>query len=320
MQKTEALHADNLSRKALFSLNLVIFPTKRFHPPMKPHLALIAAFVSLASVLLDVAATDLPTSSAHADRVNTPDSSLNRPPLAVDVLMNRKSDKIHSVVVTHIEPGSELALAGLIPGDEITTINGQAVRDFVSAEPIESELIELFLAGPPDGNVQLEVLTKRTKEVTLFSTTPTVHPSTEGRRAKRRTKKDDPAIELEPFRVSGTPITSFPLELRVVMTKETRAVTSIIITDVLSSEETTRADIRAGDEILKINGRPVGDADDAIKHQSELTALLVNRPLHEKLRIEVRSPRLQTVTLRRSALAGSSPHGDEPKTTTPNAR
>lgn len=120
--------------------------------------------------------------------------------------------------------------------------------------------------------------------------------ATLGATTKKEASKEE-IVQLEPLRVSTSPINSYPLELEVRLSKTTRRVLAVVIVGVEPDSEAEAADLRPGDEIIKINGRDVVGMDGRVNLQADLAKLLIDRPVGETIRFEVLTKRTKTVTL-----------------------
>lgn len=121
--------------------------------------------------------------------------------------------------------------------------------------------------------------------------------ATLGATTKKEAAKEE-IVQLEPLRVSTSPINSYPVELEVRLSKTTRRVLAIVIVGIEPGSEAEAADLRPGDEIIKINGRDVVGMDGRVNLQADLAKLLIDRPIGENIRFEVLMKRTKTVTLR----------------------
>lgn len=120
--------------------------------------------------------------------------------------------------------------------------------------------------------------------------------ATLGASPKKDTAKEE-IVQLEPLRISTSPINSYPLELEVRLSKTTRRVLAVVIVGVEPDSEAEAADLRPGDEIIKINGSDVVGMDGRVNLQADLAKLLIDRPVGETIRFEVLTKRTKTVTL-----------------------
>ncbi|WP_438481880.1 PDZ domain-containing protein [Oleiharenicola lentus] len=109
-------------------------------------------------------------------------------------------------------------------------------------------------------------------------------------------------VQLEPLKISAPPVNSFPIELDVRVMKETRQVVSIVIASVQAESDAAAEGLQPGDEIIKINGQPVAGMDGRVNLEAQLGKLLINRPLGERIQLEVVTKRTKTVTLRSANL------------------
>jgi hypothetical protein len=98
------------------------------------------------------------------------------------------------------------------------------------------------------------------------------------------------ATALAPFRVQDNPLTSYPVSLRVQRNHTTDRVEKIIVTEVPPDSNTERAGVKVGDEILRINGRPVVEFGGGVGRRSELGRILVDRPPGSTVELDLVTP------------------------------
>ncbi len=110
-----------------------------------------------------------------------------------------------------------------------------------------------------------------------------------------------PAVEsevlLKPFVVKSDPINSYAFALTVSVDTSTKKIARLIITAVGEDSDAERAGLRNGDEIVRINGLPVSDLNPDLGPNGQFHQWLINRPVGEKLNIEVVTKRTMRVTL-----------------------
>jgi hypothetical protein len=94
-------------------------------------------------------------------------------------------------------------------------------------------------------------------------------------------RKKQPApkgvVELEPFRVQGIPLTSFPISFETSRDRITGHVRQIIVREVPPSSTTEQAGVKPGDQIIAINGRSIREFHGGITIDSELGRIFLNR-------------------------------------------
>ena len=115
---------------------------------------------------------------------------------------------------------------------------------------------------------------------------------------------DDKLVVLEPFKVKVDPISSFAFDIRIYSDPETKKVDRMFVTGVLEGSDAARADLRTGDEIVKIDGMAVKDMEARLGPGSQLGALLLNRQAGEPMNLEIIARRTQQMTLHAQRQAG----------------
>lgn len=123
--------------------------------------------------------------------------------------------------------------------------------------------------------------------VALVATAAATTPPTEG-----------PVTKLAPFRVKDEAINSFGFDLKIYHDKQTKKVLRIFFGEIKSGSSAAALDIEPGDEIAKINGRPVSDFPAAIGVDSDLGKLFLARPPGDTLDLEIIRHRRETVTVK----------------------
>ena len=98
------------------------------------------------------------------------------------------------------------------------------------------------------------------------------------------------ATALAPYRVQDNPLTSYPVSLRVQRNHTTDRVEKIVVTEVPPDSTTERAGVKVGDEILRINGRPVVEFGGGVGRRSELGRILVDRPPGSTVELDLITP------------------------------
>jgi S1-C subfamily serine protease len=112
---------------------------------------------------------------------------------------------------------------------------------------------------------------------------------------------ENEVLVLEPMTVHGTATSSFSIYIRILITPETRKVLKIYITKVVEDGDAAEAGLEAGDEIVKIDGRPVEGMDSRLDPSSLLGRTLMNRRPGDPLKLELRTLRTEKVTLHAQA-------------------
>jgi len=79
----------------------------------------------------------------------------------IAIYWDRKTRKVTRMFVGEVHDGSEAAELDLAVGDEIRTINGRPVTEFIAGVDAESELGKIFLARTPGETLDLEIIRHR---------------------------------------------------------------------------------------------------------------------------------------------------------------
>lgn len=108
----------------------------------------------------------------------------------------------------------------------------------------------------------------------------------------------DKILVLEPLKIQGSPIISFAIDITVYADPETKKVSRIFIARVLPDTDADKAGLKAGDEIVKMDGTAVKDFDAVVSIDSPLGKTLLNRAVGDPLRLEVITRRTEQFTLR----------------------
>lgn len=112
------------------------------------------------------------------------------------------------------------------------------------------------------------------------------------------TATEVPALmQLEKFVVNGRAINSFGFDIHTYVNAENK-IHLMLIGQIAEGGSAFGRDLQPGDEIVKINGRPVRDFDRLVSPQSELGKLLLNRRPGDMLELEIIKRRPAKVTLR----------------------
>lgn len=96
-----------------------------------------------------------------------------------------------------------------------------------------------------------------------------------------------PITRLEPFKVRDDPINSFGFDLAIYWDRGTRKVTRMFVGEIHEGSEAAELDLAVGDEIRKINGRPVTEFIAGVDAQSELGKIFLARKPGETLDLEI---------------------------------
>ena len=107
-------------------------------------------------------------------------------------------------------------------------------------------------------------------------------------------------VALQPVRIRNTPLTTFPISLRVASSAIDARVATITITAVPRDSEAEDKGIRVGDAIVAIDGRPVAEFPAGVAKDDPLGRIFMNRRPGDKVTLELRSPgdeKTYTVTL-----------------------
>lgn len=97
----------------------------------------------------------------------------------------------------------------------------------------------------------------------------------------------DPITQLPPFKVHDDPINSFGFDLAVYWDRATRKVTRVFIGKIHENSAAAALDVQPGDEIRRINGRPVTEFDAGIGAGTELGEVFLDRRPGAKLDLDI---------------------------------
>jgi membrane-associated protease RseP (regulator of RpoE activity) len=109
---------------------------------------------------------------------------------------------------------------------------------------------------------------------------------------------DEKVLRLDPIKIRENAIIDFAVDIVIYVEPETKEVTHIFITKVHPGTDADKAGLQEGDEIVKLDGKPVKGLDPRIIKDSPLGRILLNRTPGEPLNLEVITHRKQEVTLR----------------------
>jgi len=108
----------------------------------------------------------------------------------------------------------------------------------------------------------------------------------------------DKVVVLEPLKVAGTPIISYAVDIRIYADPGGNKVDRIFITRVWEASDAEASGVQAGDEIVKLDGKPVKEFEARVSVNSPLGQLLLNRKPGDALKLELLTHRTENVTLR----------------------
>lgn len=134
---------------------------------MKP-LPLLLCLFCLATLLGKESAVD-PTSaeaSVTLDPMQVKSHPVSSYAFSFHTIFNEQTKRTRLIVAT-VDPNSDAADADLQPGDEIVSIDGELVSGMEPVVGKGTPLGRLFLNRPPGTPLQLEVVTHRTKRVSV---------------------------------------------------------------------------------------------------------------------------------------------------------
>lgn len=111
------------------------------------------------------------------------------------------------------------------------------------------------------------------------------------------TEAEPPASLLPPLEVKDNALCSFGISVQAVGNPKTKSITRLFITDVWEKSEAEKLGLKAGDEILTINGVKVSEMKGGMQRGSDLFELLVNRGHGSRIKLEVEVRVVKRVTL-----------------------
>jgi C-terminal processing protease CtpA/Prc len=115
--------------------------------------------------------------------------------------------------------------------------------------------------------------------------------------------EEDPLV-LDPYKVSGTALSNFPIDIKVVVNPETKKVAKIVISRVKDKSEAADLGMQAGDEIVSVDGVVVAGMDPKIDRASQIGLLFLNRKPGEALKLEILPHHTRQITLHAEPLPG----------------
>lgn len=99
--------------------------------------------------------------------------------------------------------------------------------------------------------------------------------------------RDPDVVCLDEMRVAGKPIGSFGISLQIFAVPETKQINRIVIYDVVPDSEAAGRGVRAGDEIVRVNGRTIHEFVVAFDRESEFGRLFVGRKPGDQITLEL---------------------------------
>jgi len=111
-------------------------------------------------------------------------------------------------------------------------------------------------------------------------------------------KPQDKIVVLEPMKITGSPIISFPIDLRLYSDPDTQKVDRIFITKVWPGTDAEAEGLKVGDEIVKVDGKSVKDFEARVSVDSPLGQVFLNRKPGDTLKLEILTQRMEKITLR----------------------
>lgn len=164
-------------------------------------------------------------------------------------------------LVSRVATDSPAAKAGIEPGDVIAEVNGTPMK-------VHSEIVNAIGLMKPGSNVDLTLYREGKK--TTMRVAIGEHPEDRGSQVASTSGKNEvPGKEL-PF---GVVVANWTKSLAERFGIESKA--GIIVTDVTSDGPADRAGLKAGDLILKVDGKKVGSTDDFQKASKGKSRILV---------------------------------------------
>lgn len=109
--------------------------------------------------------------------------------------------------------------------------------------------------------------------------------------------KEEKVLILDPMVIRTEPVGSFAIEIGITINPDTKKVDRMFITGVRESSDADEAGLQTGDEILKVDGRPVQEFDAVLRKDSPLGRILRDRDPGDPLKLEIRVRRIQAYTL-----------------------
>ncbi len=104
-------------------------------------------------------------------------------------------------------------------------------------------------------------------------------------------------LVLDPLNIRGKPVNSFGFDLLIYADPQTKKVSHIVISRVIPGTDAEKARLRAGDEIIKVDGVEVRGLDPEVSADSALGRIFLNRPLGTQVKLEALIHRTAGFTL-----------------------
>jgi len=101
----------------------------------------------------------------------------------------------------------------------------------------------------------------------------------------KQAKKERPVV-MEPFVVQEDTTLSFGLSLKMLRYTVTKKVAAIYVDEVEEGSDAQQQGIRAGMQLLSLDGKPAGDFDATFQKDSELRRLLIGRKKDDTIMVE----------------------------------
>ena len=117
--------------------------------------------------------------------------------------------------------------------------------------------------------------------------------------------KGEQLLVLDPMMIRSVPIGSYAIEIGIKINPDTKKVDRMFVTGVRENTDADDAGLQPGDEIVKLDGRPVQEFDASLRKDAPLSRILIDRDFGEPLKFEILVRRKQTFTLRAQPRSGS---------------
>ena len=113
--------------------------------------------------------------------------------------------------------------------------------------------------------------------------------------------KQEQVLVLDPLMIRAEKIGSYAIEIGIKINADTKKVERMFVTGVRENSDAENAGLQPGDEIMKLDGRPVTEFDASLRKNGPLGRILIDRDLGDPLKLEVLVRRTQAFTLRAEA-------------------